>query len=60
MAELHRWRVVPYVNQFFAGIGGQELAGVGPRAIDEARCNRSTAFAEVNRLGAGRLRAQDC
>jgi betaine reductase len=27
-------RVVHYVNQFFGGIGGEEAAGVAPRAVD--------------------------
>jgi glycine reductase len=25
------YKVVHYINQFFAGIGGEESAGVGPR-----------------------------
>ncbi|MGI8593335.1 MAG: glycine/sarcosine/betaine reductase selenoprotein B family protein, partial [Solirubrobacteraceae bacterium] len=29
-------RIAHYVNQFFAGIGGEEEAGTGPQARDDA------------------------
>jgi hypothetical protein len=32
--ELRRLRVVHYLNQFFARIGGEEKADVGPRVIE--------------------------
>ena len=33
MAEL---RVVHYLNQFFAGMGGEDKAGIGPRVMEGA------------------------
>ncbi len=38
-------RVVHYVNQFYAGLGGEEAAGIGPRVLDGT-------------VGPGRLLAQ--
>ena len=38
-------RIVHYVNQFYAGLGGEEAAGVGPRVLDGT-------------VGPGRLLAQ--
>lgn len=38
-------RIVHYVNQFYAGLGGEDSAGIGPRAVDGT-------------VGPGRLLAQ--
>ncbi len=34
--ETKKFRVVHYVNQFFGGMGGEDKAGVGPKAVDGA------------------------
>ena len=28
--KMKKYRIVHYINQFFAGIGGEEKAGIGP------------------------------
>lgn len=50
---MHMLRVVHYINQFFGGIGGEEMAGIGPQ-VEEGPVGPGKAF--QNTLGdRGRL-----